>query len=78
MNLTPWDVQSKQIYTTDGVAPSLYAGECRWGGGEMYILAVHEADGHDDTDGTERPGWGRDAMEQRRNIPYAPATDEAS
>ena len=32
MNLTPWDVQSKQIHTTDGVAPTLYAAEKTWGG----------------------------------------------
>lgn len=36
--LTPLDVQSKQIYTAEGVAPPLYAGECRWGGGECYVL----------------------------------------
>lgn len=43
MNLTPWDVQSKQIYTTDGIAPPLWAGECRYGGGEVLILQVIDA-----------------------------------
>lgn len=38
MNLTPWDVQSKQIYTTDDVAPALWAGECRYGGGRNIDL----------------------------------------
>ena len=38
MILNPWDVQSKHINTTDGVAPPLYAGECRWAGGEIYVL----------------------------------------
>ena len=38
MNLTPWDVQSKQIYTINGVAPTLYSGKCRWGGSEAYIF----------------------------------------
>ena len=46
MNLTPWDVQSKQIYTTDGIAPPLYSGECRYGGGEAYILVKEE---HEDS-----------------------------
>lgn len=38
MILNPWDVQSKQVHTTDGVASTLYAGECRWGGSELYVL----------------------------------------
>ena len=36
--LNPWDVQSKHIQTPDGVAESLYAGECRYGGGESYVM----------------------------------------
>jgi DNA (cytosine-5)-methyltransferase 1 len=31
-------VQSKHIQTPDGVAESLYAGECRHGGGEPYVM----------------------------------------
>lgn len=42
MILNQWDVQSKHIHTTDGVASPLYAGECRYGGGEMYVLVVGE------------------------------------
>ena len=38
MNLNKNDVQSKAIYSTDGVVSSLYAGECRHGGGECYII----------------------------------------
>ena len=53
MNLTPWDVQSKQIYTTDGVSPPIYSGESRYGGGEAYILVVEKQDGKD-TDNTDR------------------------
>lgn len=45
MNLTPWDVQSKQIHTVDDTAPPLYSGECRYGGGETYILIVVEDQG---------------------------------
>lgn len=36
--LNPWDVQSKHIQPEDGIAESLYAGECRYGGGESYVL----------------------------------------
>lgn len=58
MNLTPWDVQSKQIHTTDGVVPPLYSGECRYGGGEAYILATERKHNEEDTDNTERPRGG--------------------
>ena len=27
MNLTPWDVESRQVFTADGVFMTLYAGE---------------------------------------------------
>ena len=43
MNLTPWDVQSKQIHTTDGVAPTLYAAEKTWGGHSPIIFETHES-----------------------------------
>ena len=36
--LNPWDVQSKHIQPEDGVAESLYSGECRGGGGESYVM----------------------------------------
>ena len=38
INLNKGDVQSKTVLDPDGIAPSLYAGECRGGGGEMYVL----------------------------------------
>ena len=34
--ITPWDVQSRRIYTSDGSWPSLYGGE---GGGHGYVIA---------------------------------------
>ena len=34
----PWDVQSKHIQPEDGIAESLYSGECRGGGGESYVM----------------------------------------
>ena len=37
--LNGWDVQSKHIQPTNGIAESLYAGECRGGGGESYVLS---------------------------------------
>lgn len=33
--LTPWDVQSRRVYTADGAWPALYAGE---GGGHGYVM----------------------------------------
>ena len=38
MILNVWDIQSKWIHTTDGTASTLYAGYCRWGGAELYVL----------------------------------------
>jgi len=37
-NLNCGDVQSKAILDPSGIAPPLYAGECRYGGGECYVL----------------------------------------
>ena len=36
--MNPWDVQSKHIQPENGVADPLYAGECRGGGGESYVM----------------------------------------
>lgn len=36
--LNSWDIQSKHIQPQDGIAESLYSGECRGGGGESYVL----------------------------------------
>ena len=43
--LNSWDVQSKHIQTEDGIAESLYAAECRYGGGESYVLQNQETKG---------------------------------
>ena len=40
--LNPWDVQSKHIMTPDGIAESLYSGECRYGGGEAYVIVEED------------------------------------
>lgn len=36
--LNGWDVQSKHIQPEEGIAESLYSGECRYGGGESYVM----------------------------------------
>ena len=38
INLNNGDVQSKTICDPNGIAPALYAGECRYGGGELYVM----------------------------------------
>ena len=53
MILNPWDVQSKHIHILDGKASALYAGECRYGGGECYVLTLI---GKVKTDGKDRMG----------------------
>lgn len=45
--LNPWDVQSKHIQTEDGVAESLYSGECRYGGGEAYVMQAYGISSYD-------------------------------
>lgn len=39
INLNKYDVQSKGIYHEEGIAPTLYAGEKRYGGGECYVFS---------------------------------------
>lgn len=38
INLNKDDIQSKAVLDPNGIAPALYAGGCRWGGGELYVL----------------------------------------
>ena len=38
INLNKDDFQSKTILDPDGIANSIYSGECRYGGGEIYVL----------------------------------------
>ena len=40
--LNPWDVQSKHVHDPNGIASPLYAGECRGGGGESYVMQPSE------------------------------------
>lgn len=37
-----WDIESKHIMDVSGVSEAIYAGECRWGGGEKYVLYERE------------------------------------
>ena len=62
INLNKGDVQSKTVLDPNGIAPSLYAGECRGGGGECYVMdktialegngqrPSHQGDGYSVTD----------------------------
>ena len=36
--LNRWDVESKHILDVSGISETIYAGECRYGGGEKYVL----------------------------------------
>lgn len=36
--LNNWDVESKHVFDVNGISDALYAGECRYGGGEKYVL----------------------------------------
>lgn len=36
--LNGWDIQSKHIQPESGKAEALYSGECRYGGGESYVM----------------------------------------
>lgn len=43
--LNSWDVQSKHIQPENGIAESLYSGECRYGGGESYVMCLNDQGG---------------------------------
>ncbi len=40
--LNQWDIQSKHVFSIDGICEALYAGECRYGGGEHYVVYERE------------------------------------
>lgn len=44
--LNPWDVQSKHVASENGIAESLYSGECRYGGGESYVMQTVAIEGN--------------------------------
>jgi DNA (cytosine-5)-methyltransferase 1 len=44
INLNKDDVQSKTVLDPNGIAPALYAGECRGGGGECYVMQQYHKD----------------------------------
>lgn len=55
--MNPWDIQSKHIMSTDGISSALYAGECRWGGGEAYICYAIEGNVVDRVSAKNGKGW---------------------
>ena len=59
INLNKDDVQSKAVIDPNGIAPALYAGECRGGGGEVYVLQGNGID-RADTAGCNGKGWRED------------------
>lgn len=61
MILNVWDIQSKWIHTTDGTASTLYAGYCRWGGSELYVLITEESDELSESD---RPSDGEQSSRE--------------
>lgn len=43
INLNKGDIQSKMVVDSNGIAPTLYSGECRWAGDECYVLVKPSA-----------------------------------
>ena len=62
--LNSWDVQSKHVQPESGIAESLYSGECRYGGGESYVmqesLSFQERAG--------KPGGGKGILIQHEHV----------
>lgn len=58
--LNPWDIQSKHIVTPDGISEALYAGECRWAGGEHYVCYAIEGNVVDRISSKNGKGWCED------------------
>ena len=54
INLNKDDVQSKTVLDPSGIAPALYAGECRGGGGECYVLDRNESTAYSFDPGASR------------------------
>jgi hypothetical protein len=68
--LNPWDVQSKHIQTENGVAEAIYSGECRYGGGESYVMQGINGDVAGTLDASYYKGCGeRQGIE--RDVVYA-------
>ena len=44
--LNPFEHQAKQVQPENGIANALYAGECRYGGGESYVLKTVALEGN--------------------------------
>lgn len=71
--LNSWDIQSKHIQPEDGKAEALYSGECRWGGGESYVMQkCYIGDPIKIDEKGVRPSYGlyRASYNQGRNAQY--------
>ena len=58
--LNPWDIQSKHVFDADGICEALYAGECRYGGGEHYVCYAIEGNVVDRVSNKNGKGWCED------------------
>ena len=55
--MNPWDIQSKHVFDISGICETLYAGECRWGGGEHYVCYAIEGNVVDRISSKNGKGW---------------------
>ena len=55
--MNPWDNESKHVMDISGISEALYAGECRWGGGEHYICYAIEGNVVDRVSAKNGKGW---------------------
>lgn len=58
--MNPWDNESKHVFDISGISESLYAGECRWGGGEHYVCYAIEGNVVDRISNKNGKGWCKD------------------
>jgi len=56
----PWDNESKHVFDISGISEALYAGECRWGGGEHYVCYAIEGNVVDRVSAKNGKGWCED------------------
>lgn len=68
--LNPWDVQSKHIQPEDGIAESLYAAECRYGGGESYVMTTSPTSYQDTTGALCAAGYSKLGVQEAANDMY--------
>lgn len=68
--LNSWDVQSKHIQPENGKAEALYSGECRYGGGESYVMQGINGDKAETLDANYYKGCGERQGTERDVVCY--------